>query len=139
MWGNISEDSTSHQYKLKTKIIMKKLYLLTSGILMLLLMGCQEELQPPNILYIFTDDQSTRTVSAYPESHPWVHTPNIDKLAESGIRFTSCYTGAWCQPSRASVLTGLLQHRMKTLQITDYPNCTYDPEVLPFFPRVLRE
>lgn len=47
-----------------------------------------------NILYIFTDDQSTRSVSAYPESHSWVHTPNIDRLANSGMRFSNCYTGA---------------------------------------------
>jgi arylsulfatase A-like enzyme len=92
----------------------------------------------PNILYIFTDDQSIRSVSAYPESHEWVHTPNIDKLANSGIRFSSCYTGAWCQPSRAAVLTGLLQHRLKTFKITRYPLCTYDPVALPFFPRVFR-
>lgn len=113
--------------------------MLSAGILMLALLSCQKEPRQPNILYIFTDDQSTRTVSAYPESHPWVHTPNIDRLAESGIRFTSCYTGAWCQPSRATFLTGLLQHRLKSFHITDYPLCTYDPEVLPFFPRVFRE
>ncbi len=38
----------------------------------------------PNILYIFTDDQSIRTVSCYPQAQPWAHTPNIDKLAAAG-------------------------------------------------------
>ena len=47
----------------------------------------------PNILYIFTDDQSIRTISCYPEAHTWVKTPNIDKLAKEGVRFSYCYTG----------------------------------------------
>lgn len=45
----------------------------------------------PNILYIFTDDQSTRSVSCYQEARPWVKTPHIDKLADSGMRFTTCW------------------------------------------------
>ncbi|MCG6191008.1 sulfatase-like hydrolase/transferase [Maribellus maritimus] len=64
----------------------------------------------PNILYIFTDDQSIRTLSCYPEAHPWIRTPNIDKLAEKGVRFSTCYTGAKCVPSRGNALTGMLQH-----------------------------
>ena len=64
----------------------------------------------PNILYIFTDDQSIRTVSCYPEAQPWVKTPNIDKLAEKGVRFRTSYTGAKCVPSRGNALTGMLQH-----------------------------
>jgi len=95
--------------------------------------------QPPNILFIFTDDQSCRTVSCYPEARPWIKTPNIDALAASGMRFTSCYTGAWCQPSRASVLTGLLQHGHDSLKVTNYPMASYDPERLRFFPSVFRK
>ena len=41
----------------------------------------------PNILFIYTDDQSYKTVGCYPESWPWVKTPNIDALAKSGVRF----------------------------------------------------
>ena len=93
----------------------------------------------PNILYIFTDDQSLRSVSAYEEAHDWVKTPHIDALAESGMRFTTCYTGTWCQPSRASALSGLLQHAVKTLKITKYPMASYDPEQLRFFPSVFRK
>ena len=59
----------------------------------------------PNILFIFTDDQSHRTVSCYPESYSWVHTPNIDALAAQGVRFTHTYMGTWCA-SRATMLTG---------------------------------
>ncbi len=55
------------------------------------------------------------------------------------MRFTTCYTGTWCQPSRASALSGLLQHGVKTLKITNYPMAEYDPEQLRFFPSVLRK
>ncbi|WDI45242.1 sulfatase-like hydrolase/transferase [Bremerella sp. P1] len=64
----------------------------------------------PNILYVFTDDQSTRTVSCYPESRPWVRTPNIDALAREGVRFESVYMATFCVPSRISQLTGNLPH-----------------------------
>ena len=64
----------------------------------------------PNILYIFTDDQTIRTLGAYSQSHHWVKTPNIDKLAAQGVRFQNCYTGAKCVPSRGNALTGMLQH-----------------------------
>ena len=67
------------------------------------------EVQRPNILYIFTDDQSIRTVSCYPQAQPWAHTPNIDQLAARGVRFSYCYTGAKCVQSRGSALTGKLQ------------------------------
>ncbi len=63
----------------------------------------------PNILYIFTDDQSVRSVSSYTEAQPWVSTPNIDALAENGLRFRYCYTGAKCVPSRGNALTGMFQ------------------------------
>src|SRR5437762_13813707 len=60
----------------------------------------------PNILFIFSDDQNPRTIGCYPQSWPWVRTPNIDTLAKGGIRFQHCYLGSWCMPSRANLLTG---------------------------------
>lgn len=63
----------------------------------------------PNILYIFTDDQSYRTVSCYPRAYPFANTPNIDSLARRGVRFDQAYMGAKCVPSRATALTGRLQ------------------------------
>jgi len=94
----------------------------------------------PNILYIFTDDQSCRSVSCYPDAHPWVRTPHIDRIAAEGVRFTTCYTGAWCQPSRATALTGRLQHGIESLEmLRPYPNSRYDPAKCPFWPAVFRE
>ena len=98
-----------------------------------------ESTRPTNILYIFTDDQSHRSVSCYPEAHPWVQTPNIDRLAAEGVRFTTCYTGAWCAPSRATALTGKLQHSIESMHLPlGYPDFVTDPDVLQWWPRIFR-
>ncbi len=94
----------------------------------------------PNILFIYTDDQSHRTVGCYPEAYPWVKTPNIDALAKAGVRFANPYIGTWCMPSRASMLTGLQPYRFESLRMQgDYPGSTYDPVKLPFWPRAFRD
>ncbi|XOV94064.1 MAG: sulfatase-like hydrolase/transferase [Bacteroidota bacterium] len=74
----------------------------------------EEKNERMNILYIFTDDQSMRTLSCYNGSYDFVETPNIDYLASQGVRFQYAYTGAKCVPSRGNVLTGLLQHNYDT-------------------------
>ena len=94
----------------------------------------------PNILFIYTDDQSTRTVSSYEDAYHWVNTPNIDRLAQEGIRFTRANIGSWCMASRASILTGLQQHKIESLRMTGpNPMNTYDPELCRFWPKSLRE
>ena len=64
----------------------------------------------PNILYIFTDDQSYRTVGCYEGSYSWVKTPNIDKLAKEGVRFKNAYIAPFCVASRITHMTGNLPH-----------------------------
>jgi len=94
----------------------------------------------PNILFIYTDDQSHRTVGCYPASDPFVETPNIDQLAAEGVRFRYAYIGTWCMPSRATLLTGHYQHGVESMRMEGrYPGSTYDPEQCPFWPRVFRE
>lgn len=94
----------------------------------------------PNILFIYTDDHSHRTVGCYPESYPFVNTPNIDQLAIDGVRFKFAYIGTWCMPSRASLLTGHYQHGVQSMRMVgDYPGSTYDPQQCPFWPSVFRK
>ena len=94
----------------------------------------------PNILFIYTDDQSHRTVSCYPEAYKFVNTPNIDMLAKRGVRFTHAYIGTWCLPSRAALLTGHHPYGVKSLRMEGkYPGSTYDPKQAPFWPSVFRE
>jgi arylsulfatase A-like enzyme len=93
----------------------------------------------PNILFIFADDQSYKTISCY-DAHPdWVSTPNIDALAKSGVRFERSYLGAWCMPSRASLLTGRLQHAVMSMTMEgEYPGSRYDSTECPFVPAQFR-
>src|SRR5262245_58186370 len=72
--------------------------------------------QRPNILLIYADDQSYKTVSCYPEALPGARTPNIDRLAASGVRFNGAFLGAWCMPSRASMLTGRWPHGVESMR-----------------------
>ena len=65
----------------------------------------------PNIIIIYPDDVGYGDVSAY--GSELIQTPNIDQLAEEGIRFTDAYaTSAMCTPSRYSLLTGLYAFRL---------------------------
>lgn len=94
----------------------------------------------PNILFVYTDDHSHRTVSSYPEAYPFVKTPVIDSLAADGVRFRYAYVGTWCMPSRASLLTGHYQHGVESMRMVgDYPGSEYDPEKCPFWPKTFRE
>jgi arylsulfatase A-like enzyme len=63
----------------------------------------------PNILYMMADDHSASAISAY-GSHV-NKTPNLDRLAEGGMRFDNCFcTNSICTPSRAAILTGQYSH-----------------------------
>jgi arylsulfatase A-like enzyme len=65
--------------------------------------------RPPNIVVIFTDDQGYGDLGSY--GHPTIRTPNIDRLAAEGQRWTSFYAAPVCTPSRAQLLTGRLSVR----------------------------
>jgi arylsulfatase A-like enzyme len=94
----------------------------------------------PNILFIYADDQSYKTVGCYPESWSWVKTPNIDALAKNGVRFHGAYLGGWCMPSRASLLTGRHPHGIQSMRMEGkYPGSTYDPKQCPFWPALFRK
>lgn len=85
----------------------------TMAVLYILAIGCnskkqeiQEESRRPNIIYILADDLGYGDLSVYGQKN--FATPNIDKLATEGIRFTQHYSGSTvCAPSRSSLLTGL--------------------------------
>jgi arylsulfatase len=62
----------------------------------------------PNIIVILTDDMGFSDIGCYGSE---INTPNIDKLAKEGVRFSHFYNTARCSPSRASLLTGLYPHQ----------------------------
>ena len=61
--------------------------------------------QPKNILFILTDDQGAWAMHC--AGNDDIHTPNLDRLAASGVRYENFYcVSPVCSPARASILTG---------------------------------
>ncbi|MGL4549593.1 MAG: sulfatase-like hydrolase/transferase, partial [Gemmataceae bacterium] len=93
----------------------------------------------PNILFVYTDDHSYRSLACYPGAYPFVRTPNLDRLAKEGVRFAGAYNGSWCAPSRATLLTGLHPFGVQSMRFSEpYPNSTYDPARCKFWPAEFR-
>ncbi len=62
----------------------------------------------PNIVLIMVDDMGFSDIGCYGGE---INTPNLDRLAAGGLRFTQFYNTARCCPTRASLLTGLYPHQ----------------------------
>lgn len=94
-------------------------FLLPVTALAILGSGCvKKKAELPNIIIIYTDDQGYGDYGAYGATE--LKTPNLDRLAEGGIRFTNGYaTSATCTPSRYALLTG------------EYPWRNEDAKILP--------
>ncbi len=74
-------------------------------------LGVQAQ-EKPNVLFIVIDDLNDYQGSF--GGHPQAHTPNIDKLAESGLRFKNAHTNiGLCSPSRNSLFTGVYPHQSR--------------------------
>ena len=60
----------------------------------------------PNIIFILADDLGYGDLGCYGQQR--IQTPNIDRMAAEGLRFTQCYAGSTvCAPSRCALMTGL--------------------------------
>ncbi len=109
---------------------MKKIILLAISLIMLF--SCQKRTQP-NIIFIMSDDHAERAISSYDST--LVMTPNIDRLANEGIRFENSYvTNSICAPSRAVLLTGKYSHINGKRDNRD----VFNPDQMTF-PKLLQE
>lgn len=72
----------------------------------------------PNVVIIMADDMGYSDIGCYGGE---IETPNLDALAERGLRFTQFYNTARCCPTRAALLTGLHQHQTGIGQMTESP------------------
>jgi len=88
----------------------------------------------PNIIFILVDDLGIGEVSCYGADN--YKTPNIDKLAQTGVRFTHCYTPALCGPSRATILTG--RYAFHTGATNQDSTGQMDPRVEVMIPALLK-
>ena len=70
----------------------------------------------PNIVFLISDDHSAGELGCY--GNRAVHTPNLDRLAGEGMRFTSAFvTSPQCSPSRSSIFTGCIPHSTGTSRL----------------------
>ena len=67
---------------------------------------------PPNFIIIFADDQGYQDIGRY--GSPNIKTPNLDRMADEGVRFTDFYAQTVCGPSRAALMTGSYPLRVAT-------------------------
>ncbi|MEM6470398.1 MAG: arylsulfatase [Planctomycetota bacterium] len=72
----------------------------------------------PNVVLIMADDMGYSDIGCFGGE---IETPNIDRLAAGGLRFTQFYNTARCCPTRAALLTGLHQHQTGIGQMTETP------------------
>jgi arylsulfatase A-like enzyme len=91
------------------KILIYKIFAMSLPISMTLCTNeCSAGERPakPNIIFLLTDDQRDNTFGAM--GHPYIQTPNTDKLINEGVRFSNTYIASpVCAPSRVSFFTGL--------------------------------
>ncbi len=101
----------------------------------------QPENKKPNIIFIMLDDMGKEWVSAYGAQD--IHTPNIDALAETGMRFENAYSMPQCTPTRITLLTGQYPSRHGWVNHYDVPRlghgARYDPIMNPSFGRMIRD
>jgi len=90
--------------------------------------------EPPNIVFIFSDDHALEATGCYDS---WIsehaETPNIDRIAKEGIRFLNyCCNNSICSPSRATFVTGQYSHKNGVTQLNGAIN-----ESSPKYPALL--
>ncbi|MBN1489291.1 MAG: sulfatase [Phycisphaerae bacterium] len=91
--------------------------------------------KPPNFVFILVDDLRWDAMSCM--DHPFVKTPNIDRIATSGVRFANAFvTTSLCAPARASFLTGTYSH---TNGVRTNEGKDFDPARVPSFAQVLQK
>jgi len=99
-----------------------------------MLAQAQDRGSVPNILWIVSEDNSP-LIGAYGDT--FAHTPNIDRLAAAGVRYTNAFANApVCAPARSTIITGMYASSLGT----EHMRSTYPlPGFVKFFPRYLRE
>lgn len=88
-----------------SKIILVAIFLVSMISCTKLKKSTKQSPQQPNIIYLYTDQQSANMMSC--AGNEWLKTPAMDYIAKNGIRFTRAYTtNPVCSPARVSLMTG---------------------------------
>ncbi len=98
---------------------IRTLFYLALIIFSLILSSCstsQQKYKDPNVILIVADDLGYDDISCY-NPNAGIHTPNIDNLAESGLRFTDAHaSSSFDLPSRYALITGRYGYRLDMLK-----------------------
>jgi len=109
---------------------LKVRYYLLIAVILTIFPACELINKPeqPNILLILVDDMGFSDIGCYGGE---IQTPNLDKLASEGLRFSRFYNTSKCYPSRACLLTGLYaQHNGMHRKALSFTNAVTIAEVL---------
>ena len=83
----------------------------------------------PNVLYLMSDQHNARSLSC--EGHPNVRTPNLDRIAERGVRFARAYcNNPICAPSRLSFVSGQYCHTHGFVGNNNFERADRNPDTL---------
>jgi arylsulfatase A len=110
----------------------------TNTILIALLFGLVSQTfaqKKPNIIFILADDYGVGEVGCYGADN--YKTPNIDKLANTGIKFNHCYTASLCGPSRALLMTG--RYAFRTGAVNQDKTGEFTPQAETMIPKTLKK
>jgi N-acetylglucosamine-6-sulfatase len=114
-----------------TSTHMNRREFLESSVAAVGLAACRRRDRRPNVVFILTDDQRWDCLGV--AGHPFLKTPNLDRIANEGVRFANMFvTTSLCSPSRASFLSGLYAHTHGVIS-----NFTEYPANLPSYPSAL--
>ena len=106
------------------KILLISLFVISKSIV--------AQAKRPNIIFFLVDDQRYDMMSIM--EHPFIETPNIDKLAKRSVYFKKAFvTTSLCSPSRASMITGQYAHKHNVID----NNSDLDPKT-PTYPKELQ-
>lgn len=104
---------------------------ISTTFLLLLIAGCpiltsqSQKSETPNVVIFIADDVSWNDFGCY--GNPDVQTPNIDKLANNGMRFTNAIlTASSCSPSRISIMTGRYPHNTGAAELHSEPKRDFE-------------
>ncbi len=131
---------------MKTNNHHKHLWVIIPLLFLLLFQQCKPKagqnhgITKPNILFILVDDLGKEWVSVYGADD--VKTPNVDKLAGTGMKFDNVYSMPQCTPTRVALLTGQYPWRNGWINHYDVPRwghgAQFDPEIYTTFAEILK-